>query len=165
MRRWQAPAAEADPALAEGAWAYTRKGRNAQGLLDDAINLFGVLLDALEKDADTRAEQAGPYWRRPSSAFTRRAPAWMSRRVRIRICSWRISRGRKRKERKPGRRWMAKPFANVAAVGETAAALQRRISWQRGQIRACPIPPDSRKKRLQSHFCTMLCSGRAVTEA
>jgi hypothetical protein len=49
---------EADPALVEAALAYTRKVRDAQGLLDDAINLVGVLLDALEQDADTRAAQS-----------------------------------------------------------------------------------------------------------
>jgi hypothetical protein len=49
---------EADPALAEAALAYTRKVRDAQALLDDAINLVGVLLDALEQDADTRAAQS-----------------------------------------------------------------------------------------------------------
>jgi hypothetical protein len=49
---------EADQALVEAALAYTRKARDAQGLLDDAISLVGVLLDALEQDADTRAAQA-----------------------------------------------------------------------------------------------------------
>ena len=49
---------EADQALVEAALAYTRKVRDAQGLLDDAINLVGVLLDALEQDADTRAAQS-----------------------------------------------------------------------------------------------------------
>jgi len=49
---------EADRALVEAALAYTRKVRDAQGLLDDAINSVGVLLDALEQDADTRAAQA-----------------------------------------------------------------------------------------------------------
>jgi hypothetical protein len=49
---------DVDPALTEAALAYTRKVRDAQGLLDDAINLVGVLLDALEQDADARAAQA-----------------------------------------------------------------------------------------------------------
>jgi hypothetical protein len=49
---------EADPALAEAAWAYTGKVRDAQRRLDDAINLAGVLLDALEQDADSRAAQS-----------------------------------------------------------------------------------------------------------
>jgi hypothetical protein len=49
---------EADQALVEAALAYTRKVRDAQGLLDDAINLAGVLLDALEQDVDTRAAQS-----------------------------------------------------------------------------------------------------------
>lgn len=49
---------EADQALVEAALAYTSKMRNAQGLLDDAINLVGALLDALEQDADTRAAQS-----------------------------------------------------------------------------------------------------------
>jgi hypothetical protein len=49
---------EADQALVEAALAYTRKVRDAQGLLDDAINLVGLLLDALEQDADTRAAQS-----------------------------------------------------------------------------------------------------------
>ena len=49
---------EADSDLAEAALAYTRKVRDAQGLLDDAINLVGVLLDALEQDTDTRAAQS-----------------------------------------------------------------------------------------------------------
>lgn len=49
---------EVDQALVEAALAYTRKVRDAQGLLDDVINLVGVLLDALEQDADTRAAQS-----------------------------------------------------------------------------------------------------------
>ena len=32
--------------------------QEAQRHLDDAVNLVGVLLDALEQDADSRAEQA-----------------------------------------------------------------------------------------------------------
>ena len=113
-------------ALTEAASAYTAKVRDAQGLLDDAINLVGVLLDALEQDADTRAAQSRTVLEMSSSVSTRRTPSSMSRRVRIRICSWRISRGRKRKGRKPGRRWMGKPFANAVAVGEAAAAFPQR---------------------------------------
>lgn len=49
---------EANAELTKTAWAYTRKLRDAQGLVDDALNLVGVLLEAMEHDADSRATQA-----------------------------------------------------------------------------------------------------------
>jgi hypothetical protein len=49
---------EANAGLTEAAWAYTQKLRDAQGLMDDALNLLGVLLDALEQDTDSRAAQS-----------------------------------------------------------------------------------------------------------
>ena len=48
----------ATPSLSNAADLHTRYARDAQALLDDAVNLLGVLLDAVEQDGDTRAEQA-----------------------------------------------------------------------------------------------------------
>jgi len=49
---------EADPELSDVARAHTGNVRRALELLDDAINLVGVLLAAVEQDADTRGAQA-----------------------------------------------------------------------------------------------------------
>jgi hypothetical protein len=46
------------PSLSDAADLHTRHVRDAQALLDDAVNLVGLLLDAVEQDSDTRAEQA-----------------------------------------------------------------------------------------------------------
>jgi hypothetical protein len=48
----------ANPSLSDAADLHTRHARDAQALLDDAVNLLGVMLDAVEQDGDTRAEQA-----------------------------------------------------------------------------------------------------------
>ena len=48
---------EANSGMTEGAWAYTQRLRDAQGLIDDAVNLLGVLLDAVEQDTDRRGAQ------------------------------------------------------------------------------------------------------------
>jgi hypothetical protein len=47
-----------DPELSDGARAHTGNVHRALELLDDAINLVGVLLDAIEHDDDTRSVQA-----------------------------------------------------------------------------------------------------------
>lgn len=56
------PAGDEDDAasrsLSDAASVHTRHARDAQALLDDAVNLVGLLLDAIEQDSDTRAEQA-----------------------------------------------------------------------------------------------------------
>jgi hypothetical protein len=49
---------QADPELSDAAGAHTGNVGRALGLLDDAINLVGVLLDAVEHDDDTRSAQA-----------------------------------------------------------------------------------------------------------
>jgi hypothetical protein len=49
---------EADPERSDAARAHTGNVRRALALLDDAINLVGVLLAAVEQDADTRGGQA-----------------------------------------------------------------------------------------------------------
>jgi hypothetical protein len=49
---------EADPELSDAARAHSGNVRRALKLLDDAINLVGVLLDAVEQDDDTRSAQA-----------------------------------------------------------------------------------------------------------
>jgi hypothetical protein len=49
---------EADPELSDAARAHSGNVRRALALLDDAINLVGVLLDAVEQDVDTRGAQA-----------------------------------------------------------------------------------------------------------
>jgi hypothetical protein len=48
----------ASASLSDAADLHTRHARDAQALLDDAVNLIGVMLDAIEHDGDTRAEQA-----------------------------------------------------------------------------------------------------------
>jgi hypothetical protein len=48
----------ASPSLSDAASVHTLHAREAQALLDDAVNLVGLLLDAVEQDGDTRAEQA-----------------------------------------------------------------------------------------------------------
>jgi hypothetical protein len=48
---------DANPALTDAASAHTRNVRDAQGQLDDAASLVGVLLDAVEQDSDSRAAQ------------------------------------------------------------------------------------------------------------
>lgn len=48
----------ASASMSDAAELHTRHARDAQALLDDAVNLIGVLLDAVELDGDTRAEQA-----------------------------------------------------------------------------------------------------------
>ena len=56
------PAGDEDDAagasMSDAAELHTRHARDAQALLDDAVNLIGVMLDAIEHDGDTRAEQA-----------------------------------------------------------------------------------------------------------
>jgi hypothetical protein len=47
----------ASPPLSDAAAVHTRHARDAQALLDDAVNLLGVMLDAVEQAGDTRAEQ------------------------------------------------------------------------------------------------------------
>jgi len=49
---------QADPELSDAAGAHTGNVRRALKLLDDAINLVGVLLDAAEHDNSTRSVQA-----------------------------------------------------------------------------------------------------------
>jgi hypothetical protein len=49
---------QADPELSDAARAHTGNVRRALKHLDDAINLVGVLLDAIEHDDDTRSAQA-----------------------------------------------------------------------------------------------------------
>ena len=44
--------------MSDAADLHTRHARDAQALLDDAVNLVGLLLNAVEQDGDTRAEQA-----------------------------------------------------------------------------------------------------------
>lgn len=48
----------ASASMSDAADLHTRHARDAQALLDDAVNLVGLLLDAVELDSDTRAEQA-----------------------------------------------------------------------------------------------------------
>jgi hypothetical protein len=48
---------DANPALTEAASVHTRRLRDTQKLIEDAESLVGVLLDAVEQDSDTRAEQ------------------------------------------------------------------------------------------------------------
>jgi hypothetical protein len=48
---------DANPALTDAASAHTRRLRDTQKLIEDAESLVGVLLDAVEQDGDTRAEQ------------------------------------------------------------------------------------------------------------
>jgi hypothetical protein len=43
--------------MSDAADLHTRHARDAQALLDDAVNLLGVMLDAVEQAGDTRAEQ------------------------------------------------------------------------------------------------------------
>lgn len=47
----------ANPAPTDAACAHTRQLRESQKLIEDAESLVGVLLDAIEKDGDTRAAQ------------------------------------------------------------------------------------------------------------
>jgi hypothetical protein len=49
---------QADPELSDTARAHTGNVRRALTMLDDAINLVGVLLDAAEHDNSTRSVQA-----------------------------------------------------------------------------------------------------------
>jgi hypothetical protein len=49
---------QADPGLSDAARAHAGNVRQALKLLDDAINLVGVLLDAVEHDNSTRSVQA-----------------------------------------------------------------------------------------------------------
>ncbi|MEX2125331.1 MAG: hypothetical protein WD795_15670 [Woeseia sp.] len=49
---------QADPGLSDAARAHAGNVRRALALLDDAINLVGVLLAAVEQDADARGAQA-----------------------------------------------------------------------------------------------------------
>jgi hypothetical protein len=49
---------QADPELSDADRAHTGNVRRALKHLDDAINLVGVLLDAVEHDDDTRSAQA-----------------------------------------------------------------------------------------------------------
>ena len=49
---------QADPELSDAARAHTGNVRRALKLLDDAINLVGVLLDAVEHDDGTRSAQS-----------------------------------------------------------------------------------------------------------
>ena len=49
---------QADPELSDAARAHAGNVRRALKHLDDAINLVGVLLDAVEHDDDTRSAQA-----------------------------------------------------------------------------------------------------------
>jgi hypothetical protein len=49
---------EADPELSDAARAHTGNVRRALSNLDDAMNLVGVLLAAVEQDADTPGAQA-----------------------------------------------------------------------------------------------------------
>ena len=48
---------DATPALTDAAGVHTRRLRDTQQLIEDAESLVGVLLDAVEQDGDTRAEQ------------------------------------------------------------------------------------------------------------
>jgi hypothetical protein len=48
---------DANPALTDAAGAHTRRLRDTQRLIEDAESLVGVLVDAVEQDGDTRAEQ------------------------------------------------------------------------------------------------------------
>jgi hypothetical protein len=48
---------ESDPELFEAAEAHTEEQREAMALLDDAENLLGVLMAAIEDDSDDRAMQ------------------------------------------------------------------------------------------------------------
>jgi len=49
---------QADPELSDAARAHTGNVRRTLGLLDDAMNLVGVLLDAAEHNNSTRSVQA-----------------------------------------------------------------------------------------------------------
>ena len=57
-RRTDDEAYPADSELSDVARAHTGNVRRALKLLDDATNLVGVLLDAVEHDDDTRSAQA-----------------------------------------------------------------------------------------------------------